>query len=124
RKQDRAFFRVPLAVGAEEAEVVRPAGEPTPLALQVRDVSAGGLGIETASRLWVGEELRLKLRLPGQAGAPGLRARVVRVLQRAAASKFPWEGGAAFDELPAEVQEQLIQFALHQQRERRRRGVL
>lgn len=131
RIQRRAFFRMPLSVRAERATVVGESGQETPLTLYIRDISAAGLRLRIADwltaqstrALAIGDQLRLRFRLPDQLPLIELTARVVRVADEEG-TEFACEVGAAFDQIPNRERERIIQFTLSRQAEHRRRGLL
>lgn len=120
RKQDRQYMRVPINLPLKNASVDGPLGRESLGAAHVRDLSANGLRLSTDLRLWVGESVDLRLRLPRSYVALPLRARVVRVLPHLSSELEPWESGATLCDLEDDARDALIRFAIHTQQEWRR----
>jgi len=136
RWQEREFVRVPVLTDPMPATLVDHRGRELPIRLQVTDLSATGLRCvitllqslppgegRTGGAPRPGDEVLGQLRLPEAAQTHAFRARIVRIVTEAA-ERTAWSVGAMFVELAPTAREQLIRFALHVQRELRRRGVL
>jgi hypothetical protein len=144
RIQQREYVRVPLSTEAWGIcdKPSEPGQEAAPFRLQVQDLSAGGLRGRTNRYLAPGDELTIDLPLPdtkpptslilrGRVVALhdlpeplNLRARVVRRVETDFPEALACEIGVAFLDVPQEVRERIIRFALSVQRDRRRRGML
>jgi hypothetical protein len=124
RIQDRQYFRVPVTIAPDEAVKEVSGGSEQPLRLQVRDLSASGMRARSQEPVGIGDLIRVKLRLPGDAKPIELRARVVRPIDRPWPAEYACEFGATFLEPPPDVTERLIHYTLQEQRELRRKGLL
>lgn len=161
RVQHREYVRVPLStattglyIGRGAEGVTLPPSMQQSLALEVYDLSAGGLRGRSSLALTPGDELTIDLPLPradnarpnsartdNDPDAPvhlrgrvvtlpnvpdplNLRARVVRLIDTPSAAYLTHEIGIAFVDVPPAERERIIRFALDLQRERRRRGMM
>jgi c-di-GMP-binding flagellar brake protein YcgR len=131
RIQRREYFRVPLVARVDDAQLRGVDGDERVIVLQVCDVSAGGVRGRSAGLrgqspvlLHVGDQLRFKLPLPPEREPLDLQACVVRVAEAVASTAYACEIGAAFVDLTADARERLIRFALCQQSQQLRRGML
>jgi c-di-GMP-binding flagellar brake protein YcgR len=131
RIQRREYFRVPLVARLDDAQLLGADGDEHSIVLQVCDVSAGGvrgrsatLRGQSAVLLHVGDQLRFNLPLPPEPDPLEVLARVVRVAEAVATAEYACEIGAAFVDLTTNGRERLIRFALCQQSQQLRRGML
>ena len=147
RIQQREYVRIPLSavatglyLGTDSFDLARP----TPLELDIYDLSASGLRARGNLPLTPGDEIEIDLSLPkadSDTGAPvhlrgrvvalpdlpeplNLRARVVRLVEAAHSGDLSHEIGLTFVDVPREARERIIRYALEVQRDRRRRGMM
>ena len=137
RVQRRAFFRVETCILADEAMIAGDDGSPIPLRLQITDLSAGGLAARIAEGLrtqsFVGTEIWITFKLPGQGEPLRLRGRVVRVtpLTPTLSPRARGEGEGRACDIGVEFvnpgtgdRERLIRYTLRVQAEYIRRGLI
>jgi hypothetical protein len=147
RIQQREYVRIPLSAVATGLYLGTPSfdlARPTPLELDVYDLSASGLRARGNLPLTPGDEIEIDLALPKAERDPAvpvhlrgkvvalpdlpeplnLRARVVRLVEAAHTGELSHEIGVTFVDVPREARERIIRYALEVQRDRRRRGMM
>jgi hypothetical protein len=123
RIQRREYFRVPSWGVLKDVTVITPEGEEQRARLLLADLSASGLGLRGVGPLALGSEVRLELTLPDSDGLVPLRAAIVRAADPTDGADYPYESGAMFTEVDADVRERIIRYAIRYQGEQLRRGV-
>jgi hypothetical protein len=124
RIQRREYFRVPCWSVLRGARVIAADGEERELRLLLADLSAIGMGLRSAEPLVLGSQVRAELVLPGNDLIVPVQASIVRADSSNERAEYPWEYGAMFCELEAEIRERIIRYAIQYQLEQVRRGVV
>ena len=124
RSQQREYFRVPVSITTDEATLTSLGGSRFPATLHLRDLSATGMRAHCDAPISIGDRIRMRLTLTGQAEPLEITISVVRSLERPGPAGTYWEIGGAFTDMAPSVRERIVHFALAVQLEQRRRGKL
>ncbi len=111
RVQRREAHRHPVEMQATQAIRYAAEGERETFDAVIRDLSTGGLRVESRSELTVGDELELTWGTPSGGAQLRLRVNVLRVSVRDGA----WQAGCQFIESSLSEREQIVHFILAQQ---------
>lgn len=122
RVQRREYFRVEVSLDTEGSVVIESEHGEQSVELSLRDLSTSGMRALSTVLLLGGEELRVKLPLPGESGSFDLRAKVIRIIADIEQSPYACHFGAQFIDVPPGVRERMIRFTLGVQQERLRLG--
>ncbi|MDH7479551.1 MAG: PilZ domain-containing protein [Syntrophomonadaceae bacterium] len=123
RRQRRSWVRVPVCLELRYARPPqRPDQEPDYQEAQTIDLSAGGLMFNSQQKFRHGEELKLRLNLPG--GGLELRARVVRAEEASSPERRCYQVGLEFIDIRERQRDRIMRFAFEQQRKLIKKGLL
>lgn len=123
--QRRHYLRVRVVIFPLDSWVIDPDPEKChPIKIATVDISGGGLRFVCKELLPIDAKIRLRLDLPFGCGNVEAIAKVIRVHERDNANRSRYEMAAIFSEITDNNRDKVCRFALKQQLEWHKRGLM